>query len=98
MRRVACAVVLLLAALTGAAQPAQAEAGACVNPGEFGQVHKGMTKHRVHRIFDTRGRQIAFSRHGRFTSEIRRYRGCPNHSTVSIGYGNGRVRSKSASW
>ena len=101
MRQVLCAFALAIACLAGtAASPAhaQAEARACVSPGEYRQVHRGMTKRRVHRIFDTRGRRVAFSRDGRFTSEIRRYRGCPRRSAVSVGYGNRRVRSKSAVW
>jgi hypothetical protein len=52
----------------------------------------------VRRIFDTRGRRTAFARRGGFTFEIRRYRGCARHTAVSVAYGNGRVRGKSASW
>jgi len=99
VKQVVCAVVLVFGVLTGGAVPAHADLPAtCVNRGEYRQVHQGMTMRRVHRIFDGRGRRTAFSRHGRFTSEIRRYRGCPHRSAVSVSYGNGRVRSKSASW
>jgi hypothetical protein len=98
MRQVLSAVVLVLATLAGGAVSAHAEARACVSPGEYRQVHRGMTKHRVHQIFDTRGRRTAFVRRGGSTFQIRRYRGCPRHSAVSVAYGNGRVRAKSASW
>jgi hypothetical protein len=98
MKQGLAAFVLVVGALIGAGVPAQATPGACVSPGEYRQVHRGMTRHHVRQIFDTRGRRSAFFRRGGFTSEIRRYRGCPRHSAVSIAYGNGRVRTKSASW
>jgi len=99
MKQGLSAFVLVLATLTGVSTPAQAAVrGHCVSPGEYRQVHRGMTRHHVHRIFDTRGRRTAFSRHGGVTAEIRRYRGCPRRSAVSVAYGNGRVRGKSASW
>jgi hypothetical protein len=98
MRPILCAFVLAVTCMAGAAAPAQAEGRHCVSPGEYRQVHRGMTKRHVHRVFDTRGRRVAFSRDGRFTSEIRRYRGCPRDSVVSVAYGNRRVTSKSAVW
>ena len=98
MKRVLSVLVLVLGTMTGGAVAAHPESIACVNRGEYHQVHRGMTKHHVHQIFDTRGRRTAFSRHGGVTAEIRRYRGCPRHSAVSVAYGNGRVRGKSASW
>jgi hypothetical protein len=98
MNRMLGALALVIACLVAMPSPAQAEARRCVSPGEYAQVHKGMPKRAVHRVFDTRGRRVAFSRHGRFTSEIRRYPGCPHRSAVSVAYGNGRLRAKSASW
>jgi hypothetical protein len=98
MKKILCAFALAVACLTGTAPSAQAEVRVCVSPGEYKQVHRGMPKRRVHRVFDSRGRRVAFSRRGRFTSEIRRYRGCPRASAVSVAYGNGRLRSKSARW
>jgi hypothetical protein len=98
MRQLLCTFALAVACLGGTASPAEAEAPACVNRGEYRQVHKGMTKRGVHRVFETRGRRVAFSKHGRFTSEIRRYRGCPAGSAVSVAYGNGRLKSKAAFW
>ena len=76
MKQGLSAFVLVLATLTSVSTPAQAATpGRCVSRGEYRQVHRGMTKHHVHRIFDTRGRRTAFSRHGGVTAEIRRYRG-----------------------
>ena len=98
MKQGLSAFVFVLATLTAAGVPAQATPGPCVSRGEYQQVHRSMTKHRVHRIFDTRGRRTAFSRHGRSTFEVRRYRGCPRHTAVSVAYGNRRVRAKSASF
>lgn len=98
IRQLLCTCALVLAGLGATSPSAQADTPGCVNRGEYRQVHKGMTKRRVHQIFDTRGRRVAFSRNGRFTSEIRRYRACPRRSAVSVGYGNRRVRSKSAVW
>jgi hypothetical protein len=98
MRQVLSALVLVVITVTGGAVSAHAEVRACVNLGEYRQVHMGMTKHRAQQVFDTNGRRTAFSRRGGSTFEIRRYRGCPRHSAVSVAYGNRRVRSKSASW
>lgn len=98
MRQVLYAFVMVLATLTAAGTPAQATPGACASPGEYRQVHLGMTRHHVRQIFDTRGRRTHFNRQGGFTFEVRRYRGCPRHSAVSVTYGNRRVRSKDASW
>jgi len=98
MKKALSAFVLVLATLTTAAPAAHATPGACVSRGELRRVHPGMTRHHVHRIFDTRGRRISFHRHGRFTAELRRYRGCAHHTRVSITYVNGRLRTKSASW
>jgi hypothetical protein len=101
VKKILCAVALVCACLTGPATSvvtAQAATKACVSPGEYKQVHRGMPKRRVHQVFGARGRRVAFSRRGRHTSEVRRYRGCPNRSAVSVAYGNGRLRSKSAVW
>ncbi len=98
MRRGLSVFVLAAALLTAVGTPTQGTPGPCVSRGEYRQVHRGMTRHHVHRVFDTRGRRTAFSRNDEFTFEIRRYRGCPRHTAVSVGYGNGRVKGKSASW
>ena len=98
MKRVLSVLVVVFGTMTGGAVAAHAEPRACVNRGEYHQVHRGMTKHRAQQVFDTHGRRTAFARRGGSTFEIRRYRGCPRHTAVSVAYGNGRVRSKAASW
>ena len=59
MRKILCAGLLSAAITTGAlvvtATPASADTPRCVTHKEYRQVHKGMKKSRVHRIFDIRG-------------------------------------------
>lgn len=101
MKRVLCALALVVSCLGGAATtapPAQAESRTCVSKGEFKRVHDGMRKRRVHRIFGARGRRAAYSQYSGYRVEIRRYRGCKRRSRVSVAYGNRRVQSKSARW
>ena len=73
-----------------------ADSPRCVSKGEYRQVHRGMSRGQVHRVFDTRGHRRAFARVGRFRSEVRVYRGCGRRSAVSVAYSRGRVRAKSA--
>ena len=73
--------------------PAQADTPGCVTKGEYRNVHKGMTKKRVHRIFDTRGVRTAFT-----TSEIRHYKPCNAYGTVQVSYRDGRLIAKSGQW
>lgn len=98
MKKVLCAFALVLAGIGGTVPPAHADTNHCVSRGEFGRVHDGMSKRRVHRIFDVRGRRTVFVKVGRFSTEVRRYRGCPRRSRISIVYGNRRVKSKAARW
>lgn len=101
MKRVLCALALVVSCLGGAATtapPALAESRTCVSKGEFKRVHDGMRKRRVHRVFGARGRRVAYSQYRGFTAEIRRYRGCKRRSRVSVAYGNRRLQSKSARW
>jgi len=59
MRKIAASLLAALAVVAGVtvAQAPVAEAAGrhCVTLREFHQVHRGMKKRRVHRIFDTRG-------------------------------------------
>jgi hypothetical protein len=55
-------VALFLTGLT-ASQPASADTPGCVTRAEFRNVSEGMSKHRVHRIFDTRGEGSGYSRY-----------------------------------
>ena len=96
MRRTLCALAIAIAGIGVAAPPAQADSPRCVSKGEYRQVHRGMSRGQVHRVFDTRGHRRAFARVGRFRSEVRVYRGCGRRSAVSVAYSRGRVRAKSA--
>ena len=96
----AAGLALALGSLVVATSPAAAaqDTPRCVTKKEYRNVHKGMTKKRVHRIFDTRGRRDAFAQSGGHTAEIRSYRTCSRFSAVSISYGDGspsRVLSSS---
>lgn len=59
MKQLLSAVLLSAAMTTGTlvvtATPASADTPRCVTHKEYRQVHKGMKKSRVHRIFDNRG-------------------------------------------
>ena len=85
------------------APAASADTPGCVTRAEFRQVHKGMTKTRVHRVFDTSGRRQAIAHSGGYTSEIRSYNPCSRYSAVSLGFDSGpgeplRLNAKSAVW
>jgi hypothetical protein len=101
VKRVLCALALVvscLGAVTTTAPPAQAESRPCVSKSEYRQVREGMRKRRVHRVFGTRGRRVAYAQAYGYSAEIRRYRGCKRRSRVSVAYGNRRLQSKSARW
>ncbi len=100
-RSIATAVVTMVASaglVTLTAGAAAADTPGCVTRAEYRNVHKGMTKARVARIFDTAGKRDAFARSGQYTSEIRSYNTCSKYSAVAISYGNGRLDAKSAVW
>jgi hypothetical protein len=100
--------LVFVAALVGAVgligtAPALADTPGCVTKAEFRKVHKGDSMRRVHRIFDTKGKQTAYSSGGGYAFQIRDYRGCPQYSWVSISYerksgGVWRLISKAAVW
>jgi hypothetical protein len=48
-------LALAVGVVTLAPAPASADTPGCVSKTEYRKIHKGMTKKRVHRIFDTRG-------------------------------------------
>jgi hypothetical protein len=100
MKKTLCALALALAvASVGVLAPtAHADTPHCVTRAEYERVHDGMSKRRVHRIFDIPGRRVSISSSGGLTSEIRSYRTCKPNSAVSVAYGNGRVTAKSAVW
>lgn len=80
--------------------PASADTSGCVTKREFRKVHMGMKRERVHRIFDTRGRQTYTFWIGGDHYSSREYRACrhPRWSIVSVDYVNGRVDGKFAYW
>ena len=94
MRKILCAVTLAVACLGIGVSPAQAAHG-CVTRAEYHAVHFGMTKGRVHRIFDTAGHRSAFIKAAGITTEVRGYRACRRHTGVSVAYLNGKLKTKS---
>ncbi len=80
----ACTVLLGSGA---AVAPASAHAHHCVSRAEYRHVHKGLTKVRVHRVFDTDGRRKAISHSGAGTSEVRSYAACHRrHGRVLVSF------------
>jgi hypothetical protein len=75
--------------------PATADTPGCVTRSEFRQVHNGMSKTSVQRIFDTSGSLSSAARH-----EVRTYRAChrPRLSYVSVHFSGGKVIAKFALW
>jgi hypothetical protein len=98
MKKLVAACALAVASVGVVAPAAHADTAGCVTKSEYRKVNKGMSKTRVHRIFDTDGRREAIARSGRFTSEIRTYRTCSRFSSVALSFGNGQVDGKSAVW
>ena len=94
------ALSLCTAGALTVAPPAAADTAGCVSRVEYRKVHDGMTKKRVHRIFDTRGQQSwAMSSGGRYY-ESRDYKPCtsPRWGFVWVDYINGRVDAKTVYW
>jgi hypothetical protein len=89
--------------------PAHADTRGYVSKSEFRRVHKGMKIKRVHRIFDTRGRQTAYydgykcgTKYGWCPEQDREYRTRSKWGYVDIGFkrvrGAWRLSSKHAYW
>lgn len=98
MKNMLCALGLVIACMGISAPVAHADTPRCVTKAEYERVHQGMTKRRVHRIFDVRGHRTVISRGGGVVVEVRRYRTCRRDSAVSVAYENRRVSGKSAVW
>jgi hypothetical protein len=96
MRKTLCALALVVAGMAFGALPAQADTPRCVTRSEYRHVDRGMGRAQVHRVFDTRGRRKVFARVGRFTSEVRVYRGCGRRGIVSVSFTRGRLSGKAA--
>ena len=75
------------------AQPAHADTPGCVSKKEFGQAKQGMTRGKVHRIFDTSGKSL-FENSGREHNSAREYKMCApwraasGDSKVQVQYNN----------
>lgn len=84
----------------GLVESAQADTAGCVTKSEFRNVSRGMSKTRVHNIFDTSGRQTYFSSGYGTRYESREYKACvhPRWSFIDVSFKNGKVDSKSAYW
>jgi hypothetical protein len=102
MRTILSAVLLSAAMSTGTlvvtATPAAADTPRCVTHKEYRQVHRGMKKARVHRIFDFRG-EFADGAAGGYTRfygscEARRIGGGDGGAYVTYNGQTGRVAEK----
>lgn len=98
----ALVLVGVVATVTPAVEVAQADTAACVSKREFKKVKRDFTKKRVHRIFDTKGKQSSWFNVGGDSYESREYRACTVsfgiHGTVYMDYTNNRLDSKMAIW
>ncbi len=103
MRRfgaVLATAALAVAPIMASAAPASADTEGCVTKTEFRKVSKGWALKRVHRVFDTAGKQSFFYS----GYQTRDYKPCrnPDFSFVMVDYekrnGVWRVTSKSAYW
>lgn len=72
----------------------------CVTKKEFRRVKRHLKMKRVHRVFDTRGKQSYFYTIGGTRYTGRDYKAChhPRYSLVSVDFKNGRVTGKFAYW
>lgn len=88
-------LLFVIGGILAAPSPATADTPGCVVRTEFRQVHNGMTKGSVQRIFDTSGSLNSAARH-----EVRTYRACtrPHLSYVSVHFSGGKVIAKFAIW
>lgn len=97
---------LSVSAPTASASTSEYASEPYVTRAEFRQVHRGMAIRRVHRIFDTRGKQTAyFSAYpsiGVPAEQWREYRTRSRYGSVEIVYkkrqGVWRLASKTAYW
>lgn len=94
------AAALALGTTVVVSSPASADTGGCVTKAEFHKIRRDMQRDRVHRIFDTRGRQVSTFWIGGDHYSTRDYRACrhPRWSSVSVDYVNGEVDGKFAYW
>jgi hypothetical protein len=98
--RTLAATCLTTTFVIGATPSAVADTPGCVSKAEFRSVKNGWAMKRVHRVFDTKGKQTFFTN----GYQSREYRPCknPTFSFVIVNYEKTaavwRVTSKSAYW
>jgi len=83
MKRLVLVATGLLAALA-VAPSALADTPDCVTRAEYRSVHPDDSMHRVHHVFDIRGRRLWIDGEGDLRSQKRRYRTCRAHSSISL--------------
>jgi hypothetical protein len=83
MKRLVLVATGLLAALAFAPS-ALAGTPDCVTRAEYRSVHPDDSMHRVHHVFDIRGRRLWIDGEGDLRSQKRRYRTCRAHSSISL--------------
>ena len=107
IRSTAVAAALAVGSLMLTAAPAQADTDGCVTKAEFKKVRKGWKMTRVHRVFDTNGKQSwftdAYPSLGIPAEQGREYRHCASkYSIVTVDFarkgGVWKVTRKSAYW
>ncbi len=97
------AAALVAGVLTSAplvlANPAwAADTPGCVTRAEFKKVSKGMTKQRVTRIFDNRGKLSSYYAYDGDVYTTREYNPCAKYASIYVDYKNGLVKSKNGYW
>jgi hypothetical protein len=79
----AAGLALAVGGVTVTAGPGAADTPGCVTKKEYRKIHKGMTKKRVHRIFDTPRHWLIVSSDGKYTYT---YQSCDFHHAAWIRY------------
>ena len=94
--RLMLSLLFVICSVLAVPAPATADTPGCVARSEYQQVHTGMAKLHVQRIFDTDGRSVSTAR----GHDVRVYRACvrPRLAYVSVHFSNGRVVLKFAIW
>lgn len=94
--RLLLVILFVVGSMFIAPMPATADTPDCVVRSEFRHVHRGLSRTRVRRIFDTAGRLNSIAG----GHEVRTYRAChrPRQSFVSVHFSNGKVIAKFAVW
>lgn len=79
---VAVAAVSLAGPWLGVIGPADADTPGCVSGAEYGKVRNGMTRGKVHQIFDTKGTSL-FENPGAVHNSAREYRMCTSFAAAT---------------